>query len=322
MSPLLRVAVVGATGAVGSELIAILEERRFPLQELRPIASERSLGEGVEVLDQDVPVETEIATLKGLDRVFICAPPAVALDWVRRCLRDEVACVDLSGAMVGHADVPLVGTPAAEGAPLVVVAPPAAIALARVLAALAEETALRRVSATWLVSAAAAGRHGVEALQAETIALFTQDEPPPPDVFGREVAFDTLPLVSEVDEQGVTGPERAVRTALDLLVPGVTATISALQVPVFAGLGLQVLVEGEGALEPTSVAARFAKTPGIEVTSEPASTRDALGGDSVHVGRIGPDAAVPNGIRLWVAADPIRLATLAAVEAAEPGEAD
>ena len=322
MSPLLRVAVVGATGAVGSELIALLAERRFPLQELRPVATERSLGEGVEVLDHDVPVETELTTLKGLDRVFVCTPPAVALEWVRRCLREEVACIDLSGAMVAQAEVPLLGTHEAQGAPLAAVAPPAALALARVLAALSEETRLRRVVATWLVSAATAGRQGVDALHAETVALFNQDEPPTPDVFGRELAFDTWPEPGDVDEKGATPGERAVSGALARLVPGVSATIQALHVPVFAGLGLQVLVEGEAPLEVGSAAARLAKTAGIEVESEPVSTRDALGSDDVHVGRIGRDPSTPNGLRLWIAADPIRLATLAAVEAAEPRESD
>ena len=322
MSPLLRIAVVGATGAVGSELISLLEQRRFPLQELRPVASDRSLGEGIDVLDHDIPIETELTTLKGLDRVFVCAPPGIALEWVRRCLREEVACIDLSGGMVTRAEVPLLGTREAEGAPLAAVAPPAALALARVLSALSEETRLRSVVATWLVSAATAGRQGVDALQNETIALFNQDEPPTPDVFGREVAFDSWPELGEVDESGATPGERAVAGALARLVPGVAATIQAVQVPVFAGLGLQVLVEGEGPLETASAAARLAKTPGIEVKSEPASTRDALGGDDVQVSRIHADPTAPNRLRLWISADPIRLATLAAVEAAEPRESD
>ncbi len=319
MNPLLRVAIVGATGAVGGELISLLEERRFPLQELRLVASERSLGEGVDVLDSDIAVETELASLSGLDLVFVCAPPDVALDWVRRCLREEVRCIDLSTGMVAHAEVPLLGTSEAEGAPFAAVAPPAAIALTRVVAALAQECPVARVNATWLVSAATAGRPGVDSLQAETIALFNQADTPDTDVFGREIAFDAWPGPGEADETGATPSERGVVAALTRTLPGIFAAISAVQVPVFAGLGLQVTIQFERPLDTATALACLAKADGVELANPASSTRDALGSDDVHVARVVSDAG---GLRMWLAADPIRLATVAAVRAAEPRDSD
>jgi aspartate-semialdehyde dehydrogenase len=324
MIPLLRIAVIGATGAVGGELISLLEERRFPLQDLKLVASDRSLGEGVDVLDQDIAVETELATLAGLDCVFVCTPQDVALDWVRRCLRDEIRCIDLSGGMVAHAEVPLLGAAGAEGAPLVAVPPPAAIALARVVGALAQEATVTRVNATWLVSAAAAGRLGVDALQAETIALFNQDDTPETDVFGREIAFDAWPGPGEPDESGATPGERGAMAAVERLLPGISAALSAVQVPVFAGLGLQLTVDFEPGTDTAATLASLAKADGVALATSATSTRDALGSDDVHVsrvvaGEVRPDTA---SLRMWIAADPIRLATLAAVTAAEPRDTD
>ena len=311
-----RIAIVGATGAVGSELVELLEERRFPLEELRPIASERSLGDEVEVLGFDLPVDTdpEPAALTGLDRVFLCAPQAAALEWVRRCLKDQAPCIDLSGALVSLPEVPLIGTAEAVGAPLSVVAPPATIALTRVAKALGRVTPLRRLIATCLMGAASAGRRGVDALQAESIALFNQSEVPTSEVFGREIAFDAMPLASEA----LVAPESAMVASIGRLLPDVPASISALQVPVFAGLGIQAVFEGLDAFDLAAVVDALAKAPGIELAVEPTSTRDALGSDSVHIARLEADPALQGGVKLWLSADPIRLAAVAAIDAALP----
>jgi len=103
----LRVAVIGATGTIGSDLLSVLEARRFPLAELIPVATERSMGREVEIRGQSIPVETDLSSLRGLDLVFLCAPGGEALEWVRAVLHAEVPCIDLSGAMEGSEDVPL-----------------------------------------------------------------------------------------------------------------------------------------------------------------------------------------------------------------------
>ena len=104
---MLEVAVVGATGALGSELVAVLGERDFPVGRLRLIASESSLGESVELRGEEIPVEAELTSLDGVDLIFLCAPPDVSLDYAGRALRARVPAIDLSGALADQPDVSL-----------------------------------------------------------------------------------------------------------------------------------------------------------------------------------------------------------------------
>jgi aspartate-semialdehyde dehydrogenase len=322
--PLLRVALVGATGALGGELLDQMRERRFPMQELRPIATDRSLGETIEWLGHELPVATEPEPLQGLDLVFVCTPPEAALDWIRRALKAGVACIDFSGALSARADVPLLGDraahdPALRGAPLLAVPAAPALALARVLAPLAEEAALARVVATVLDSASGAGRAGVDALQSETIALFNQEDPPHTEL-GHALAFDCLPASGPLDAAGGARAEARVSAELARLLGAETRqALTILRVPTFAGMGIQLNVETSRALAPEHAAERLAKLPGLALwpASEGPSTRDAIGEDAVQVGRLRSDPSVPHGLSLWLALDPVRLVSSHALRAAE-----
>lgn len=323
-APLLRVAVVGATGALGGELLEQLRERRFPLQELRPVATERSLGETIDWLGHELPVATDDVSLAGLDLVFVCTPPAAALDWVRRALRAGVACIDFSGALAGKSEVPLLGV-GAEGdsavlaAPLVAVPAGASLALALVLSALAEEAGLVRLVATLCDGASGIGKGGVEALQAETIALFNQEEPPESGL-AHGIAFDCLPASGPLDESGESESERRIHGELGrLLGRELPRALTALRVPIFAGMGIQVSLTTERPLTPERARERLAKLEGVSLWSQPPgpSTRDAIGEDAVQVGRVRSDASVPAGLSLWLAVDPARLAVAQALRVAE-----
>ena len=103
----LRVAIVGATGALGSELLACLDASALKISELRPVATDCSLGQEIEFRGETCPVETELRSLRGLDLVFLCAPPAASLDFAREALRSQVSAIDLSGALAANDDVPL-----------------------------------------------------------------------------------------------------------------------------------------------------------------------------------------------------------------------
>jgi aspartate-semialdehyde dehydrogenase len=322
--PLLRVAVVGATGALGGELLDQMRERRFPVQELRPLATDRSLGETIEWLGHELPVATEPEALAGLDLVFVCTPPEAALDWIRRALKASVACVDFSGALAGRAEVPLLGDraahdPAVRSAPLLSVPAAPALALARVLAPLAEAAGLVRFVATVCDSASGAGRAGVDALQAETIALFNQEDPPQTEL-GHALAFDCLPASGPLDAAGAAQAEARVAVELARLL-GAEArhALTILRIPTFAGMGIQVEVETNGALAPAHAAELLAKLPGVALWPEASgpSTRDAIGEDAVKVGRLRADASVPHGLSLWLALDPVRLVSSHALAVAE-----
>ena len=322
--PLLRVAVVGATGALGGELLDQLRERRFPIQELRPIATDRSLGEAVEWLGHELPVVTEAESVTGLDLVFLCTPPEAALDWVRRSLHAGVACVDFSGALATRAEVPLLGEcaasdPAVLAAPLVSVPAAPALALARVLRPLRDEAGLVRFVATVCDSASGAGRLGVDALQSETLALFNQEEPPHTGL-GHALAFDCLPASGPLDAGGTAEAEsRVSRELARLMGAELPHALTVLRVPTFAGMGVQLSLETDRELTPEIAAERLAKTPGLHAwpPGEGPSTRDAIGEDAVQVGRLRRDTSAAHGLSLWLALDPVRLVSAFALRVAE-----
>jgi aspartate-semialdehyde dehydrogenase len=323
-SPLLRVAVVGATGALGGELLDQLRERRFPIQELRPLATDRSLGETVEWLGHELPVVTDADALGGLDLVFVCTPPGPALEWIRKALQASVACLDFSGALATRAEVPLLGDdaagdPAVLAAPLATVPLAPALALARVLAPLREAAGLARCVATICDSASGAGRAGVDALQAETIALFNQEDPPATGL-GHALAFDCLPACGAPDADGACeGEARVARELARLLHDEPRLAVTTLRVPIFAGMGIQLSVETERALDLDLAKELLVKTPGLALSpnAHGPSTRDAIGEDAVQLGRVRRDPSVAHGLSLWLALDPVRLAASQALRVAE-----
>lgn len=323
-APLLRVAVVGATGALGAELLEQLRERRFPLQELRPIATDRSLGATVDWLGHEIPVATEPEGLAGLDLVFLCTPPDAALDWIRRALQAGVACVDFSGSVAGKPEVPLVNADEALdrgvlGAPLFAAPAPASLALARALAPIRAEAGLVRVSATLCEAASGAGRAGVDALQAETIALFNQEELPETGLEHR-LAFDCLPASGALDAAGESALEGRVAAELGrLLDPSLPRSITALRIPTFAGMGIHVALETERPCAPAACLERLGKTAGVAhwAAAEGPTTRDAIGEDDVLVGRVRRDPSAAHGLLLWLAFDPARLTVSNALRVAE-----
>ena len=244
---LLRVAVVGATGTLGREVVEQLAERRFPIQELVPIASDRSLGESLEWLGHELAVVTEHA-LSGLDLVFLCTPPAAAPEWLRAALLARVPCIDASGAGAAREEIPLLDperapSAAALASPVLALPSPPALALARVVSALAGSSAVTRALATLCESASSAGRAGVDALQAETIALFAQQDPPEESPFTHGVAFDALPAAGPIGVGDLTASEAAAARDFARLAPGVRAAFTALRVPAFSGLGMQLALE-------------------------------------------------------------------------------
>jgi aspartate-semialdehyde dehydrogenase len=187
--------VIGATGTVGSDLLSVLEARSFPLSELIPVATERSMGRAVEFHGESIPVETELPSLRGLGLVFLCLPGSEALGWVQAALRAEVPCIDLTGAMESAGGAPLlVANLQPDPADLLqpVIATPAGPTLAwsLVLEPIHRCAGLRRVIGTAFEAVSGAGWAGVESLQAEAIALFGQREVPEPTVLPHGIAFN------------------------------------------------------------------------------------------------------------------------------------
>jgi aspartate-semialdehyde dehydrogenase len=317
----LRIGVVGATGALGGEVLAVLAGSGIPVAEIVPMASERSLGSDVELHDEVYAVEAGLAKLRGLDVVILCAPAATSLEAVREALRASVPCLDASGTLAASPEVALPvaafgGTWSAD-APLVVAPPGAALALALVLRPLAQAAGITRISATLFEGASAAGRSGIDALYQESLALFNQQELPEPGAFARPVAFDCVPVVGELDASGGSDHEHAVaRSLARLLGSPVKIGVTAVQVPTFSGLGAALGFETERALDPKEAARVLASAPGVEAWLEnprDATTRAAAGRAAVLVARLRSDPVADRALALWIAADPLRLAAANAI---------
>ena len=103
----LRIGIAGGSGTLGREILSVLSDRRFPVQEIIPFATERSIGEEVDFGGEIFAIEAAPKSLRGLDLLMICTPVAAALDLVRTALHEEVTCIDCSGAMAGSLEVPL-----------------------------------------------------------------------------------------------------------------------------------------------------------------------------------------------------------------------
>ena len=317
----LRVGVVGATGALGNEVLRALASSPLRVSEIIPIGTDRSLGSDIEFQGEVYPVETEMPSLRGIDLLLLCAPPSVSLDCARQSLRAEVPCIDLSGALAGSAEVPLsVGELKDEWAtaPLIAVPPGAALAWALVLRPLDQSAGLVRVAGTSLEGASVGGRRGIDSLYAESLAIFNQTEAPEPSAFPRPLAFDCLPSVGPASSDGATEAEtRLADTLARHLGARVQLTVTSVQVPVFVGHGAVLAIETQAEIDLAEAATVLDKAPGVEV-ADPAgagpSMRAAVGRDVVLVGRLRRDPSRERCLLLWLAADLLRLSASHAVE--------
>lgn len=325
MARSLRVAVVGATGALGSEVLAALDAARFPIGTLVPVATDRSLGAEVELGEQATAVRTDAAALEGADVVFVCTPPGAALDWIAAAVSRRALAVDLSGAL--FASESLAANPElgrlldAPEAP--VVAPPPGLALAwlRVLTPLHQGLGgVRRVVGTGLVSASGSGRAGVDALHEETVALLSQaGDDEAPLQLDHPIAFDVLPWAGAIGDDGASEAERVLTASLRRALgepASVAATLA--RVPTFCGDAASLAIECDAPAEPARVRELLRKALDVELVDDPRgpTTRAAAGAERVLVGRVRRDPSRSGGVLLWLAADSARLAATDAVRTA------
>lgn len=318
----MRVAVVGATGALGGELLAVLDESSLPITELVPIATDRSLGTDVEMRGASLPVETSLDALRGAQLAFLCAPPAASLEATRLCLHARIPVIDGSGALALAPEVPLAmshdaSEPGLRDAAAIAIAPGASLAAARALAPIARAFGAARVTATLLESVSGAGRAGVHALSEETIALLSQHDAPDPPALGHPVAFDVLPWIGELDPSGECDGERRFAGVVGRALGGVPVAVTAVRMPVFCGEGIALAIETTSIPSAGGALEALAKEPGIELGAIAPTTRAAAGSADVHVGRVRVDPTREFGLLLWVVADGLRLSAAQAVRVAE-----
>jgi len=316
-----NVAVVGATGAVGRETIRVLEQRRFPVGELRLFASPRSGGTTVPFAGREVPVralECVPAEFDGIDLVLVSAGGAVSQRVCPVAAAAGATVIDKSSAFRMEPDVPLVvpevNPHAIRHRPRGIVANPncATIQLVVAVAPLHRVAGIRRMVVSTYQSASGAGEKGRAELEADTRA-FLGGGPPVHDVFARPLGFNCVPLIDRLLDDGSTFEERKTveETRKILEAPALRIAVTTVRVPVLVGHSAAVFLELERPLAPEDAWAVLCRAPGVVVVDEPSvgkvpTPRDAAGTDAVYVGRIRRDPSVEHGLALWVVADNLR----------------
>jgi aspartate-semialdehyde dehydrogenase len=313
-----RVAVVGATGAVGQTTLKLLKERNFPVRELRAFASERSVGKTVKFGDDTIAVERlDAAAFKGIDIALFSAGSAQSREYAPAAVKAGAVVVDKSSAFRMDPEVPLV-VPEINGAAARrhkgIVACPNCTTIVTVmpLKPLHDAGGLRRVVATSFQAVSGAGVNGVEELRAQTMA-WSRGERLAPKYFQHQIAFNVIPHIDKFVEGGYTGEEmklvNEVRKILDL--PGLLVAPTTVRVPVFTAHSISINAETERKVTAGAARDAFGKFPGLQVLDDPAHNRYPMpivveGHDDCYVGRIREDLSCPNALNFWVVGDQLR----------------
>jgi aspartate-semialdehyde dehydrogenase len=313
-----RVAVLGATGAVGREMLRVLDERRFPVSELVPLASSRSVGEQVTFGKREVTVRlAEPAAFEGVDIVLASAGGTVSRQLLPAAVGHGAVCIDNSSAYRMEVDVPLVVpevNPEAALSHRGIIANPncSTIQMVVALKPLHDAGGIRRIIVTTYQSVSGAGQKGIDELASQTIALLNQ-KPFDVKVHAARIAFNVVPQIGDFDDEGYTTEEMKLvhETRKIFGDPSIEVCPTAVRVPVFAGHSESVVVETERPISVISARALMAKAKGVVLIDEPEAGKypmpiDCAESDAVYVGRIRRDLSSPNGLALWVVADNLR----------------
>jgi aspartate-semialdehyde dehydrogenase len=324
------VAVVGATGAVGREMISILEERKFPVGELVLLASERSAGERIEFggknrqvkkLGKDSFIDVDIALFSaGSERSLKFAPIAVAAGAV---------VIDNSSAFRMDPKVPLVipevNAHALENHDGIIANPNCStIGLLMVLKPIHDAVKVRRVVVTTFQSVSGTGKEAIDELASQTVALLNFKDIET-KVYPHQIAFNCLPHIDIFLENGYTKEEMKISNETKKIMEddSIRVTATAVRVPVFRCHAESVNIETERKLSANDARAVLAGAPGVIVYDDPSRNiyplqLAAAGKDETYVGRVREDETIPNGLNIWLVSDNLRKgAALNAVQIAE-----
>jgi aspartate-semialdehyde dehydrogenase len=324
------VAILGATGRVGQELLKVLEQRDFPVDQLKLLASARSKDTTVTFKGKDYAVtEPTAESFKGVDIVLSSAGEAISKEWVPIAVEQGAVVIDNTNAYRMEPMVPLV-VPEVNAHVLhkhngIIANPNCSTAqLVVVLKPLHEAAGLERVIVSTYQSVSGAGKEAMDELEQQTRATLN-DQEFKPQVFQRQIAFNLIPHIDKFLDNGYTKEEmKVVNESRKMLeIPDLPITCTAVRVPVVISHSESVTVDLKRALSPAQAREILADSPAIEVWDNPdealyPTPLDAVGEDPVYVGRIRRDTSSQTGLNLWVVADNLRIgAALNAVRIAE-----
>jgi aspartate-semialdehyde dehydrogenase len=327
-----KVAVVGATGAVGEVMLAVLEERGFPIGELVALASERSVGTKVAFGNRQLQVQ-DLASFDpaGVEIALFSAGGAISREYAPRFAAAGAVVIDNSSAFRQDADVPLVvsevNPEAAKHRPRGIIANPncSTMQLLVALAPIHRKAGIERINVATYQSVSGTGRKALEELGRQTAGLLnfqTVD----PEVYPVQIAFNVIPHGGDFTDNGYTTEEMKLVDETRKILGDDTIRVNAtvVRVPVFYGHSEAVNIETRDKLTAAEARELLQSAPGVEVVDEPVDggyptpVTHASGHDPVYVGRIRDDLSHERGLNLWVVSDNIRKgAALNAVQIAE-----
>jgi aspartate-semialdehyde dehydrogenase len=327
-----NVAVVGATGAVGNEMIETLEQRKFPVGNLLPLASERSAGTRVSYRGHDVTVQVLKAdSFKGIDIGLFSAGGSVSEKFAPIAAASGCVVIDNTSAFRMDQDVPLV-VPEVNAHAIAdykkrgIIANPncSTIQMVVVLKPLHDAAKIKRVVVSTYQAVSGTGKRAIAELESQVTAIYGNKEVTH-SVYPYQIAFNCLPHIDVFLENGYTKEEikMAKETVKIMEDPSIKVTATTVRVPVFYSHSESVNVEFERELTPDEARKILSKAPGVVVVDDPKKNLYPLaiyaaGKDETFVGRIRKDESIACGLNMWIVADNIRKgAALNAVQIAE-----
>jgi len=327
---LLNVAVAGATGAVGEEMIRTLEQREFPVGTLRPLASSRSAGATVRYRGEEYDVEQlGHDSFEGIDIALFSAGASRSREFAPSAVDAGAVVIDNSSAFRMDEDVPLVVPEVNAGAIMThsgIIANPncSTIQMVVALKPLHDAAKIKRIVVSTYQSVSGSGKQAMEELSRQTRDIFAFQDIEPV-AYPHQIAFNCLPHIDVFMEGGSTKEEiKMVNETKKIMEDySIKVTATCVRVPVFYSHSESVNVEFDRDLPPDLAREILSHAPGVEVVDDPGKNEypmaiSAAGKDPVYVGRIRRDDTVSHGLNLWIVADNIRKgAALNAVQIAE-----
>lgn len=325
-----NVAVVGATGAVGQEMIRILEQREFPVARLLPLASERSAGKSIGWRDTEIIVENlGDASFSGIDFALFSAGAAVSRQFAGAAARSGAVVIDNSSAFRMDEDVPLIVpevNPAAAFTHKGIIANPncSTIQMVVVLKPIHDRVRIKRIVVSTYQSVSGTGKEAIDELLSQSRALLDGNASEH-HVYPHQIAFNALPHIDDFMEDGYTKEEHKMVDETKKIFgdSSIRITATTVRVPVLIGHSESVNIEMAEPLSAQKARELLRDAPGVKVIDEPYAAAyplaiDAAGTDPCYVGRIRQDNTVAHGLNLWIVADNLRKgAALNAVQIVE-----
>ncbi|MHB9099630.1 MAG: aspartate-semialdehyde dehydrogenase, partial [Syntrophales bacterium] len=315
-----HVAVVGATGAVGNEMIKVLEQRKFPVGKLTLLASERSAGRELSFRGKPVPVEVlNENSFQGVEIGLFSAGGSISEKFAP--IADHAGCVvvDNTSAFRMVPEIPLV-VPEVNPEAIAqyknrgIIANPncSTIQMVVALKPIHDAARIKRIVVSTYQAVSGTGKKAIEELSLQSRAILNSQEPVV-KVYPHQIAFNCLPHIDVFLDNGYTKEEMKMvnETRKILNDPAIGVTATTVRVPVFYAHSESVNIETEKKITAEEVRKLLAAAPGVKVVDNPGFKLyplaiDAAGGDDTLVGRIREDESIPNGINMWIVADNIR----------------